>query len=229
MSTSEVQVREPLTEAAMTQVVKALGGVPEIVEAQQEAEYALSIVVTDDASCKKANEALVRIARGAKAIESGRKPLTQKLDAAKGAVMDYVKSLANPLKEADAYLQQQIRAWNAKVAAEAERERRERERVLAEAAKVGGPPPVVRSTAPTAPPTGRVEGGGSTNMVYRVEVELVNPHEAPEQLLALAPGAKEWAEAQIAAGNVDLPKVDGNETVYRGLRIRWATTVRKVT
>lgn len=228
MTPNEVQVREPLADAALAQVKVALDNVAVIREATEEAAYALSIVVTDAASCKRANEALVRIARGTKAIESGRKPLTQKIDAAKRVVMDYVKVLAKPLEDADAYLQQQVKAFNAKVAAEQERERVERERMLAEAAKAGGPPPVVRSTAPTAPPTGHVEGG-STNIVYRVEVELVNPHDAPEQLLILGPGAKDWAEAQIVAGNVDLPKVEGNETVHRGIRIRWATTVRKVT
>jgi len=225
---SDIAATDPIESAALGLTVDRVHEDKAIPVALDAAEYAMSIVVTDAQSLREAERAIVDIARGLKAVEACRKPVTKRLDAAKSAVMAYVKTMTEPMAKADAYLGTQVTRYLSKTAAMIENEKVERVAKLEAAARAGLPPPIVRSD-PVVPDKLATDDGSGVSTTFNLSIEMERPYEVPEGLLCLAPGALAWMKDQIASGQFELAKKDGATAVHRGIRATWSLGIKRTT
>jgi len=106
-------------------------------------EYVESLVITEPRDLEVAGEALKRIKKRIKAVEAERKKMTDPLNKAKTAIMDFFRGPIETLKQAEAGLKGKIGAYTEereRIRLEAERKAREeaeaeRRRLQAEAEK----------------------------------------------------------------------------------------------
>ncbi|MCL6611204.1 MAG: siphovirus Gp157 family protein [Peptococcaceae bacterium] len=161
-------------------------------QAEQMEQIAQAVVITDEASLKKATDIVSWVAKAKKAFEEKRKFFVQPLNDQVKRINEMFKEYTQPLERADTLLRGKILAYRQ----EQERKRREEEerlRKLAEkeqkrlekqAAKNGmpAPPPVVVPSQPPAAKTIQSDmGAAQVRMVW--DFEIVDETQIPREFL----------------------------------------------
>lgn len=243
-----------LVKASEGMALTALTGSPDIDAAVDAAKYAISIVVTDAISAQQADEALVRLARGSKALDAAKKPLTSLTTRIRDAINGTFSPKANTIAQASDYLREQKRGWllaeqrkadeaRRKADAEAARIAREdadrrfrEEQARREAAAAGLPAPTpdpvddappAQEYVPSVATKSKTGDGGGTHMTTDIrEADIEDASQCPLSWLSLNKrDALLGAKAALAAGDVECNKRDGASFVFRGVRFTYRSDI----